>query len=166
MSRSLLTRTRFRSPEVSANVTLMAWPDRRNDIDDLLPELQHILHLSLCSTDNVVHTALHFGRAHARDYANGASSNSVQASDYKLNSIFTRLKSNMITVDDFDMLATISSNGPFARVQLVKPGPSFGGTQGAKSDSKLYVMKTLQRKWAYRMRAVRPEPRVANEFHI
>ncbi|GAA5831890.1 hypothetical protein JCM3766R1_000140 [Sporobolomyces carnicolor] len=57
---------------------------------------------------------------------------------------------NSLSIDDFRSLAVLSSSGPFSSVELVDPGFSLTGS--ARSARQVLVVKTADRRWAFRMR--------------
>ncbi|GAA5976489.1 hypothetical protein JCM5350_001708 [Sporobolomyces pararoseus] len=61
-----------------------------------------------------------------------------------------RIASNSLSIEDFRSLATLSSSGPFNQVELVGPESTLTGT--GRLTSKLFVVKTVDRRWAFRMR--------------
>ncbi|CEQ41859.1 SPOSA6832_03644 [Sporobolomyces salmonicolor] len=62
-----------------------------------------------------------------------------------------RVSSAALSVDDFRSLSTLSRSGPFSCVELVAAESSLTGRQ-QPIPGKVYVMKTVDRRWAFRMR--------------
>ncbi|GAA5949762.1 hypothetical protein JCM21900_003284 [Sporobolomyces salmonicolor] len=62
-----------------------------------------------------------------------------------------RVSSAALSVDDFRSLSTLSRSGPFSRVELVAAESSLTDRQQS-IPGKVYVMKTVDRRWAFRMR--------------
>ncbi|GAA5898447.1 hypothetical protein JCM8208_006985 [Rhodotorula glutinis] len=63
-----------------------------------------------------------------------------------------KLKTAALAVHDFPPLSTLSSSGSFARVELVRPASSLTGTHNGPVSA-VFVMKTVDKRWAFRMRA-------------
>lgn len=64
-----------------------------------------------------------------------------------------RLRTVALSLDDFPPLSTLSSTSSLCRVELVRPASALTGVDtGGKSST--YVMKTVDKRWAFRMRAV------------
>ncbi|GAA5836154.1 hypothetical protein JCM9279_002211 [Rhodotorula babjevae] len=63
-----------------------------------------------------------------------------------------KLKTAALAVDDFPPLSTLSSSGSFARVELVRPASALTGVSNGPTSTVL-VMKTVDKRWAFRMRA-------------
>ncbi|BGP23354.1 hypothetical protein JCM10295v2_002250 [Rhodotorula toruloides] len=63
-----------------------------------------------------------------------------------------RIRGAALTLDDFPPLSTLSSSGSFSRVELVRPSSALTGDEGSRSG-RVYVMKTVDRRWAFRMKA-------------
>lgn len=70
----------------------------------------------------------------------------------------------MISIRDFEMVKALSSNGQFSKVNLIKPrldlrtsfnsGTSKSRRPGRGGGDGLFVVKSLDRAWAFRMRSV------------
>ncbi|TNY22811.1 AGC/DMPK/GEK protein kinase [Rhodotorula diobovata] len=63
-----------------------------------------------------------------------------------------RLRTASLALDDFAPLSTLSSSGSFTRVELVRPASSLIGL-GSEANGDVLVMKTIDKRWAFRMRA-------------
>jgi hypothetical protein len=64
-----------------------------------------------------------------------------------------RLQAVALSPDDFPSLSTLSTTGSFARVELVRPSSSL--STNPRATGAVYVAKTVDRRWAFRMREVR-----------
>ncbi|GAA5855487.1 hypothetical protein JCM8547_007856 [Rhodosporidiobolus lusitaniae] len=61
-----------------------------------------------------------------------------------------RLKASSLSPDDFPTVSTLSSSGSFARVETVRPSSSLSTSSPASGA--VFVAKTVERRWAFRMR--------------
>ncbi|GAA6025987.1 hypothetical protein JCM11491_000590 [Sporobolomyces phaffii] len=73
-----------------------------------------------------------------------------------------RISSNSLSIRDFRSLATLSSSGPFNQVELVTPASSLTG-KPPDLGNKVYVVKTVDRRWAFRMRR---QQSIVNELAV
>ncbi|GAA5884676.1 hypothetical protein JCM6882_005345 [Rhodosporidiobolus microsporus] len=111
-----------------------SWAQRRNELGELLKNQpakgtgsqEEQLHLALLAEEN------------GRDRRS------------ELGGPQKRLRSAAPSPDDFPSLSILSSTGSFGRVELVRPSASLSASFG--SGGKVYVMKTVDRRWAFRMR--------------
>ncbi|GAA5975967.1 hypothetical protein JCM10908_005341 [Rhodotorula pacifica] len=63
-----------------------------------------------------------------------------------------RLRAVALSLDDFPALSTLSSTNSLCRVELVRPSSSLAGSN-INGTGQIYVMKTVDKRWAFRMRA-------------
>ena len=64
-----------------------------------------------------------------------------------------RLRTVALSLEDFPPLSTLSSTSSLCRVELVRPASALTGVDAGGKGS-VYVMKTVDKRWAFRMRAV------------
>ncbi|ORY88772.1 kinase-like domain-containing protein [Leucosporidium creatinivorum] len=115
---------------------MISWAERRRRIDELLPTLAHILGAAAHSPNELIHLSL-------LEVAQ------LEAHRQDIPEELYQLRDSVLSVDDFHSLATLSTSGPFARVELVQ---SHNQLSGNSNTGKVYVLKTLERRWAFRMR--------------
>ncbi|KAM0788157.1 hypothetical protein ACM66B_001319 [Microbotryomycetes sp. NB124-2] len=135
----------------------LSWQARRAILDDLLPELAHVLHLQ--ATD-----ARLDGACHATSLSSNSSSSASSRSSATLqhsskttnhasastNHTLDQARQLCLSEADFELEATLAQSGPCSRVQLVAASQPLVGHDHAQRQ--LYVIKTVDRKWAYRIR--------------
>ncbi|TKA58364.1 hypothetical protein B0A53_00103 [Rhodotorula sp. CCFEE 5036] len=63
-----------------------------------------------------------------------------------------RLRTVALSLEDFPPLSTLSSTSSLCRVELVRPASALTGVDAGGKGS-VYVMKTVDKRWAFRMRA-------------
>ncbi|KWU42131.1 kinase-like protein [Rhodotorula sp. JG-1b] len=115
------------------------WRERKQELLRLLAELSLEVYAPATTRDEKLHRALlQPDQAGSRPpTANGPTK---------------RLRTVALSLDDFPPLSTLSSTSSLCRVELVRPASALTGVDtGGKSST--YVMKTVDKRWAFRMRA-------------
>ncbi|GAA6038929.1 hypothetical protein JCM8097_000579 [Rhodosporidiobolus ruineniae] len=110
-----------------------AWRQRRKELDQALAELAG----GGSSPDEQLHLEL------LRDEQAGQRPQDLRPPQ-------KRLRTLALAPDDFPSLSTLSSSGHFSRVELVRPSAALSDAPGA--NAAVYVLKTVDRRWAFRMR--------------
>ena len=116
--------------------------------DDELSSPDLRLHLALVRADSAAHNSRGASLALRRSLGTDPPHATDQLPPLK------KLKTAALAVHDFPPLSTLSSSGSFARVELVRPASSLTGTENGPASA-VFVMKTVDKRWAFRMRAVR-----------
>ncbi|BGO90165.1 hypothetical protein NBRC10512_002558 [Rhodotorula toruloides] len=112
------------------------WRKRRHELLERLKDLPAVSSPSTASPEEQLHLALLAAEQDKREPPTP----------------LKRIRGAALTLDDFPPLSTLSSSGSFSRVELVRPSSALTGDEGSRMD-RLYVMKTLDRRWAFRMKA-------------
>ncbi|GAA6002178.1 hypothetical protein JCM10207_003111 [Rhodosporidiobolus poonsookiae] len=110
-----------------------AWAQRRQELNELIAELP--------PADGDAALSLHLAILRADE---------AQQQQQVLTSPQKRLRAAALSPDDFASLSTLSQTGAFSRVELVRPSATL--CDAAQGLGKVYVMKTVERRWAFRMR--------------
>ncbi|GAA5829630.1 hypothetical protein JCM5353_003106 [Sporobolomyces roseus] len=113
-----------------------SWAERRNDIVTTLSQLASP-QSTPASSDQLLHQTI-------------LRSQDLQAARKELPPNLGRIASNSLSIDDFRSISTLSTSGPFNRVELVIPESSLTGRP--VKPGKCFVVKTVDRRWAFRMR--------------
>lgn len=135
------------------------WAQRANVVTELLAELAELLVVSRDdeTDESIVNRALSLASCRERSGQGESVEVTIRSilmavSISELGTTLETLCATILSLDDFEALSTLSTPGPFARVELVRPR---NGIERVDTGG-LYVMKTLERRWGYRMRSVRP----------
>ncbi|GAA5868380.1 hypothetical protein JCM3774_003273 [Rhodotorula dairenensis] len=115
------------------------WRDRQHELLRLLAQVVAALEAPAPSPDEQLHRAL----LQPREAASTATATSKSPA--------ARLRTVALSLDDFVPLSTLSSTSLLSRVEVVRPASTLTG-QGS-SQNRCYVMKTVDKRWAFRMRA-------------
>ncbi|GAA5821321.1 hypothetical protein JCM11251_004571 [Rhodosporidiobolus azoricus] len=111
-----------------------SWAERRRELDELLRTRPA---RSTSSRDEQLHLEL-------------LAEEVAQDRPGQLSGPSKRLRTAALSPSDFPSLTILSSTGSFGRVELVRPSSSLSIHETAGRS--LYVMKTVDRRWAFRMR--------------
>ncbi|GAA6058636.1 hypothetical protein JCM10212_004047 [Sporobolomyces blumeae] len=116
---------------------MASWSERRSEIERQLAVGPERPQDPACSLDERLHRTLL--RIQALE-----TSRKVVPSNLK------EIAATSLSIDDFWSISTLSSSGPFNRVELVVPTSALTGTRAPSRVT--YVVKTVDRRWAFRMR--------------
>ncbi|BGP01325.1 AGC/DMPK/GEK protein kinase [Rhodotorula toruloides ATCC 204091] len=115
---------------------MSGWRERRQELLDGLKYLPAVTNASSASSEEQLHLTLLAAEQDKRDPPTP----------------LKRIRGAALTLDDFPPLSTLSSSGSFSRVELVRPSSALTGDENSRVG-RVYVMKTLDRRWAFRMKA-------------
>ncbi|GAA5960999.1 hypothetical protein JCM3765_006497 [Sporobolomyces pararoseus] len=113
------------------------WSERRKEIIAGLEQLPERQTCPALSSDELLHQAV-------------LRCIELQSAHKGLPPNLSEIASNSLSIEDFRSLSTLSSAGPFNQVELVAPDSPLTGRSA--SASQLFVVKTVDRRWAFRMR--------------
>ncbi|GAA5823238.1 hypothetical protein JCM3770_000093 [Rhodotorula araucariae] len=118
---------------------MSGWEQRVVELDQALTDLPAEVAAAASSRDHRLHLAL-LRAEHAAQHKQD------------LPTPLKRLRTAALTPADFPLLSTLSSTGSFSKVELVQPASSLEG-DGESVAAHVLVMKTIERRWGFRMRA-------------
>ncbi|GAA5938443.1 uncharacterized protein JCM15063_000737 [Sporobolomyces koalae] len=116
---------------------MSAWSDRRIEIIQAVQELPTRQSCPALPTDELLHRTI----LRCLDLQNARK---------ELPPPLKRVASTALAIEDFLPISTLSSSGPFNRVELVLPGSTLTGRKTPSGP--VLVIKTVDRRWAFRMR--------------
>ncbi|GAA5898484.1 uncharacterized protein JCM6883_003331 [Sporobolomyces salmoneus] len=127
---------------------MSGWRDRRKAITDAINELIKSDSSPASTSDELLHATI-------------LRILELQNSRKELPSHLRTIASNSLSLDDFRSLSILSSSGPFNSVELVIPESSLTGR--SVTGGKVFVTKTTDRRWAFRMRQ---QQSIVNEIAV
>ncbi|KAK4050139.1 hypothetical protein OIV83_003710 [Microbotryomycetes sp. JL201] len=130
-----------------------SWYGRRTLLDELMPELAHILHVHVtgATVDGICHAVSLSSNLDPSAPSNTRHQSASASDKPSLLHILDTARQACLSLADFDPVETLAASGPCARVELASAASTLTGNSKA-SGQRLYVIKTVDRKWAYRMR--------------